>query len=156
YVIGVCFLAGGVAAARMIPAPAWFVVLDLAAAYVPMAFLGTLLGRRIAGPKSRVNHVVLRPPVMMEEGNGKASEEHDLPLVRRRRGGRGTLLRRDVPRLLRRCGPPRACGLPVREERGRADGRVHRDGHPLPRPQRRAGVQAQRGVLVPGRDRRPG
>ena len=52
YVIGVCFLAGGIAVARMIPAPAWFVVLDLAAAYVPMAFLGTLLGRRIAGPKS--------------------------------------------------------------------------------------------------------
>jgi hypothetical protein len=50
YVIGVCFLAGGIAAARMIPAPAWFVVLDLAAAYVPMAFLGTLLGRSIAEP----------------------------------------------------------------------------------------------------------
>jgi hypothetical protein len=52
YVIGVCFLAGGIAAARMIPAPVWFVVLDLAAAYVPMAFLATLLGRRLAGPKS--------------------------------------------------------------------------------------------------------
>ena len=51
-VIGVCFLAGGIAAARMIPAPAWFVALDLAAAYVPMAFLGTLLGRSIAGPKA--------------------------------------------------------------------------------------------------------
>ena len=51
YVIGVCFLAGGIVAARMIPAPAWFVVLDLAAAYVPMAFLGTLLGRRITRPK---------------------------------------------------------------------------------------------------------
>jgi len=36
----------------MIPAPVWFVVLDLAAAYVPMAFLRTLLGRRIAGSKS--------------------------------------------------------------------------------------------------------
>ena len=32
YVIGVCFLAGGIAAARMIPAPAWSVVRDLAAA----------------------------------------------------------------------------------------------------------------------------
>ena len=51
FVIGVCFLAGGIAAARMIPAPTWFVVLDLAAAYVPMAFLGTLLGRRITRPK---------------------------------------------------------------------------------------------------------
>ena len=52
FVIGACFLAGGIAASRMIPAPTWFVVLDLAAAYVPMAFLATLLGRRIAGPKS--------------------------------------------------------------------------------------------------------
>jgi hypothetical protein len=51
FVIGTCFLAGGIAAARMIPAPTWFVVLDLAAAYVPMAFLATLLGRRITGPK---------------------------------------------------------------------------------------------------------
>ena len=51
YVIGACFLAGGIAAARMIPAPTWFVVLDLAVAYVPMAFLGTVLGRRMAGPK---------------------------------------------------------------------------------------------------------
>src|SRR5262245_34398339 len=51
-VIGACFLLGGIAAARMIPAPVWFVVLDLAAAYVPMAFLGTLLDRRIALPKS--------------------------------------------------------------------------------------------------------
>jgi hypothetical protein len=52
YVIGAFFLLGGIAASFMIPAPVWFVVLDLAAAYVPMAFLGTLLGRRIAGPKS--------------------------------------------------------------------------------------------------------
>jgi hypothetical protein len=51
FVIGACFLLGGIAAARMIPAPTWFVVLDLAAAYVPMAFLATLLGRRMAGPK---------------------------------------------------------------------------------------------------------
>src|SRR5438105_8350957 len=51
YVIGACFLLGGIAAARMIPAPTWFVVLDLAVAYVPMAFLATLIGRRIAGPK---------------------------------------------------------------------------------------------------------
>jgi hypothetical protein len=51
FVIGACFLAGGIAAARMIPAPTGFVVLDHAAAYVPMAFLATLLGRRITGPK---------------------------------------------------------------------------------------------------------
>ena len=52
YVIGAFFLAGGIAAALMIPAPAWFVILDLAAAYLPMAWVGTLLGRRfVGGPK---------------------------------------------------------------------------------------------------------
>lgn len=38
--IGVVFLAGGIAAATMIPAPAWFIALDLVAAYIPMAWLG--------------------------------------------------------------------------------------------------------------------
>ncbi|MBY0526248.1 MAG: hypothetical protein K2R98_22840 [Gemmataceae bacterium] len=47
YVIGVVFLAGGVAAASMIPAPAWFMCVDLGAAYIPMAWIGTQLGRRI-------------------------------------------------------------------------------------------------------------
>jgi hypothetical protein len=40
YAIGVLFLCGGVAASFMIPAPAWFVALDLLAAYIPMAWLG--------------------------------------------------------------------------------------------------------------------
>src|SRR5262245_23878367 len=39
YAIGVAFLAGGIAAAFMIPAPVWFIILDLAAAYLPMAWL---------------------------------------------------------------------------------------------------------------------
>jgi hypothetical protein len=53
YVIGAFFLAGGIAAALMIPAPAWFVILDLAAAYLPMAWAGALLGRRfVGGPKA--------------------------------------------------------------------------------------------------------
>jgi hypothetical protein len=51
FVIGALFLLGGIAAALMIPAPTWFVILDLAVAYIPMAWIGTLLGRRIAGPK---------------------------------------------------------------------------------------------------------
>ena len=42
-VVGLVFLAGGVMAASMIPAPGWFVALDLIAAYLPMAWLG---GRR--------------------------------------------------------------------------------------------------------------
>jgi hypothetical protein len=49
YAIGVVFLAGGIAAAFMIPAPSWFIILDLAAAYMPMAWLATQVGHRIIG-----------------------------------------------------------------------------------------------------------
>jgi hypothetical protein len=49
YAIGGFFLVGGIAAAFMIPAPVWFIILDLAAAYIPMAWLATQLGRRIIG-----------------------------------------------------------------------------------------------------------
>ena len=44
YVVGVFFLIGGVAASFMLPAPAWFIALDLLAAYLPMAWLGTRIG----------------------------------------------------------------------------------------------------------------
>jgi len=47
WVIGALFLCGGVSASFMIPAPAWFVTLDLVVAYLPMAWLGILIGRRI-------------------------------------------------------------------------------------------------------------
>jgi hypothetical protein len=47
YVIGAVFLCGGVAASFMIPAPAWFIALDLLAAYLPMAWLGIRTGARI-------------------------------------------------------------------------------------------------------------
>lgn len=43
--LGGLFLAGGVAASMMIPAPAWFIALDLLGAYLPMAWLGAKLGR---------------------------------------------------------------------------------------------------------------
>ena len=46
-VVGVVFLAGGIAAANMIPAPTWFIVLDLVAAYLPMAWLGATLALRL-------------------------------------------------------------------------------------------------------------
>ena len=49
YVVGGFFLLGGIAASVMIPAPAWFIVLDLVAAYVPMAWLGSRIGSRIKG-----------------------------------------------------------------------------------------------------------
>ena len=38
--IGVLFLLGGIAASFMIPAPTWFVILDLVGAYIPMGWLG--------------------------------------------------------------------------------------------------------------------
>ena len=47
YAIGVVFLCGGVAASFMIPAPAWFIALDLLAAYLPMAWLGLRIGDRM-------------------------------------------------------------------------------------------------------------
>lgn len=49
-VIGVVHLLGGIAAAVMIPAPVWFIALDLVAAYLPMAWLGGKLGSRTATP----------------------------------------------------------------------------------------------------------
>jgi hypothetical protein len=52
YAIGVVFLCGGVAASFMFPAPAWFIALDLLAAYLPMAWLGGRLGARMK-PGSR-------------------------------------------------------------------------------------------------------
>lgn len=47
YAIGAVFLAGGIAASFMIPAPAWFIALDLVAAYLPMAWLGAQIGSRL-------------------------------------------------------------------------------------------------------------
>ena len=48
YVIGIFFLCGGVAASFLIPAPAWFIALDLLAAYLPMAWLATRIGAAVA------------------------------------------------------------------------------------------------------------
>jgi hypothetical protein len=47
YAIGAVFLCGGVAASFMIPAPTWFIALDLLAAYLPMAWLGVQIGALI-------------------------------------------------------------------------------------------------------------
>lgn len=46
--IGLVFLAGGIAAAVMLPAPAWFIATDLVLAYLPMAWLGFWLVTRAA------------------------------------------------------------------------------------------------------------
>ena len=47
YAIGAAFLCGGIAASIMIPAPTWFKVLDLVAAYLPMAWLGLSIANRL-------------------------------------------------------------------------------------------------------------
>ena len=38
--VGIFFLIGGIANVFMLPSPAWFTVLDLAGAYLPMGWLG--------------------------------------------------------------------------------------------------------------------
>lgn len=43
YAIGGLFLLGGIMNSFMIPAPIWFIVLDIVAAYLPMAWLATQL-----------------------------------------------------------------------------------------------------------------
>ena len=45
YVIGGISLLAGIAMCFMIPAPAWFITLDLVVAYIPMAWLGGTLAR---------------------------------------------------------------------------------------------------------------
>lgn len=52
YAIGVVFLCGGVAASFMIPAPAWFIALDLLLAYLPMAWLATRIGARLSAGRA--------------------------------------------------------------------------------------------------------
>lgn len=45
-VIGLFFLIGGVATIFMLPSPLWFNILDLVAAYIPMAYIGWLLAKK--------------------------------------------------------------------------------------------------------------
>lgn len=55
WLIGATFLVGGILAATMIPAPTWFIALDLIAAYLPMAWLAILLGRAARGESAPVS-----------------------------------------------------------------------------------------------------
>ena len=47
WVMGAVSLCGGIAAACLIPAPAWFIALDLIVAYLPMAWLAIRLGSKL-------------------------------------------------------------------------------------------------------------
>lgn len=49
YGVGVLFLAGGIAASAMLPAPLWFIALDVLLAYLPMAWLAQ---RLVRGPRA--------------------------------------------------------------------------------------------------------
>jgi large-conductance mechanosensitive channel len=51
YVIGIVFLCGGIAASFMIPAPLWFIALDILVAYIPMAWLGIQICARLLQQK---------------------------------------------------------------------------------------------------------
>lgn len=44
YVIGIVTLAGGITASILIPAPMWFIALDLIFAYIPMTWIAILVG----------------------------------------------------------------------------------------------------------------
>lgn len=47
FLVGAVFLCGGVAASFLIPAPVWFIALDLLVAYLPMAWLAIQVGVRV-------------------------------------------------------------------------------------------------------------
>lgn len=49
YIVGGLFLLGGIANVFMLPAPAWFMAADLLLAYLPMAWLGQALAKRLSG-----------------------------------------------------------------------------------------------------------
>ncbi len=46
FAIGFLFLAGGVANVLMLPSPLWFTIVDLAGAYLPMAYFGGILATK--------------------------------------------------------------------------------------------------------------
>lgn len=45
-IVGLFFLAGGIANVMMLPSPLWFTIVDLGGAYIPMAYIGGMLGRK--------------------------------------------------------------------------------------------------------------
>lgn len=47
WIIGACFLLGGITSVMSIPAPVWFMVVDLVFAYGPMAWLAIYLARKL-------------------------------------------------------------------------------------------------------------
>lgn len=46
-IIGLLFLAGGIASVFMLPSPTWYTIIDIVAAYLPMAYLGAIVAKKI-------------------------------------------------------------------------------------------------------------
>ena len=53
YIVGGLFLLGGITSSFMLPAPAWFVAADLLLAYLPTAWIGQALAKRIPSGSAR-------------------------------------------------------------------------------------------------------
>lgn len=53
WILGSLNLLGGITAATLIPAPAWYIAVDLVFAYLPMAYLAILVGRRVQKPSAQ-------------------------------------------------------------------------------------------------------
>ena len=51
-IIGAFFLIGGIVNAYLLPAPSWFIFLDLLGAYIPMAFIGGNIGKKLSSKNS--------------------------------------------------------------------------------------------------------
>lgn len=51
-IIGGLFLIGGILVTFMIPAPTWFIAMDLIVAYIPMALLGAVLAKKLFKKKA--------------------------------------------------------------------------------------------------------
>ena len=52
WAVGALFLLGGIASVFMLPAPLWFAALDLVLAYLPAAWVGHRLSKRVAPGES--------------------------------------------------------------------------------------------------------
>lgn len=47
FIVGGLFMAGGIANFFMIPSPVWFILVDVLLGYLPMAYLGLVIARKL-------------------------------------------------------------------------------------------------------------
>jgi hypothetical protein len=48
----VLFLIGGIVNVFLLPSPTWFSIVDLVGAYIPMAFIGGKIGKKLFSKKN--------------------------------------------------------------------------------------------------------